>query len=320
MTTEQWFVVVRAIHFGACLVLFGVFVFDRFVTASIGSRDRSEVVIYWESRVRLLGFVTLPIALLSGIAWFVLVAMSMSGLPLGQALQPDTVKIVWNQTQFGTVWQFRLAVWLGAAVLITLMYIFPLRPSAQKALAWIELLFSGGLLGSLAWAGHGQIGQPGYWHLGADILHLLVAGVWPTGLVPLALLLRAFRHTSDSTRWRRMAALIRRFSAVSLGSVILLVLTGWVNSWYLVGSFSNLVQQPYGRWLLLKIALFMLAVAIGAVNLLRLKPRLLADNYAAGATEIAAGQLQLNVLLEISLGVAIVIVVAILGMLPPAAG
>jgi putative copper export protein len=53
-----------------------------------------------------------------------------------------------------------------------------------------------------------------------------------------------------------MAALVRRFSAVSLGSVVLLALTGWVNAWVLVGSFSNVFGQTYGRWLGGKIILF----------------------------------------------------------------
>ena len=65
-----------------------------------------------------------------------------------------------------------------------------------------------------------------------------------------------------------------------------------------------------------KIILFCVAVAIGAVNLLRLKPRLsIAD--AAGS---AAAQLQLNVWLELLLGALIVVIVAILGILPPAIG
>jgi putative copper export protein len=55
---------------------------------------------------------------------------------------------------------------------------------------------------------------------------------------------------------------VRRFSALSLGGVALLAATGFINSWFLVGSFSNLIEQTYGRWLLAKIILFCFAVAI----------------------------------------------------------
>jgi putative copper export protein len=65
------------------------------------------------------------------------------------------------------------------------------------------------------------------------------------------------------------------------------------------------------------VSLFVLAVAIGAVNLLRLKPRLSANNPAVQKDE-AAARLQFNVQMELLLGAIIVIVVAILGILPPA--
>jgi putative copper resistance protein D len=97
----------------------------------------------------------------------------------------------------------------------------------------------------------------------------------------------------------------------------LLAATGFVNSWFLVGSFSNLFEQTYGRWLLAKIILFCFAVAIGAVNLLRLKPRLAIENVQAQNFEITAAQLQFNVQTELFLGIAIVVAVAILGILPP---
>jgi putative copper resistance protein D len=153
----------------------------------------------------------------------------------------------------------------------------------------------------------------------ADVLHLLASGFWPTGLLPFALLLRKLRQAPDPARWYSVAALVRRFSALSLGSVALLATTGLVNSWFLVGSFSNLIEQTYGRWLLAKIILFCLAVAIGAVNLLRLKPRLLIENSQSQNAEATVTQLQFNVQTELVLGTAIVIVVAILGILPPTA-
>jgi putative copper resistance protein D len=112
--------------------------------------------------------------------------------------------------------------------------------------------------------------------------------------------------------------LVRRFSALSLTAVALLAMTGFVNSWFLVGSVENLFGLTYGRWLLAKIILFSIAVTIGAINLLRLKPRLLAGAPPWRKTEIAAAQLQLNVQMELALAMAIVIIVAILGILPPA--
>ncbi|HUB87720.1 MAG TPA: CopD family protein, partial [Verrucomicrobiae bacterium] len=173
-------------------------------------------------------------------------------------------------------------------------------------------IFAGALLGSLAWAGHGQ--EDSVWHLVADILHLLIAGIWPAGLLPFALLLRKLRRTSEPA----IVPLVRRFSAWSLFGAAVLAASGLVNAWFLVGSFSNLVGQVYGRWLLAKIILFAAAVSIGAVNLLRLKPRLSTESPQTKNFEATAAQLQFNVRMELFLATAVIVIVAILGILPPA--
>jgi copper resistance protein D len=290
-------VVTRAVHFGACLLFFGLLAFDRFVAASTLTGSKTEAAHHWETRLRRFVCIILPVILLSGIAWFVLVAATMSALPLGQAVQPVILETVWNQTDFGTVWKWRLFFWLAATVAAAFFIFNFFRPSFQRTLVWLQLVSGGLLLGSLAWAGHGVEGPS--WHLLADIFHLLVAGLWPTGLLPLTLLLYRLRRGSEPDRWGRIAVLI-------------------VNSWFLVGSLPNLCSQIYGRWLLAKICLFCVAVAIGAVNLLKLKPRLLAETTPPPQIEATAAQLQLNTQMELVLGTTIVVVVAILGILPPA--
>ncbi|HUB86936.1 MAG TPA: hypothetical protein VMB22_03520, partial [Verrucomicrobiae bacterium] len=182
MMTE-FLVLTRAVHFGACLLFFGILAFDRFTAASILAGDKIEAADFWQLRVRIFSMILLPVIFLSGITWFVLVAMVMSGQPP----QLEILKTVWTQTQFGTVWMGRLIFWL-AAVATALFRFFKPRNSFQKKLAWLQLIFAGALLGSLAWAGHGQ--EDSVWHLAADILHLLIAGIWPAGLLPFALLLR----------------------------------------------------------------------------------------------------------------------------------
>lgn len=313
MTT--WLVLTRAVHFSACLLFFGVFAFDRFVAASIFANGEREAVGYWKARVKMFGVILPPIILLSGIAWFVFVTAAMSGLPFRHAIEPKILGTVWHQTQFGIVWKWRLIFWLASVFAASLCF-FKTPPPIRKSPAWIQYCCGGLLLGSLAWAGHGQ--EDGPWHLLADVLHLLVAGLWPAGLLPFALLLRKLRRTSGVTDWVSIGALVRRFSALSLGSVALLAATGLANSWFLVGSLANLFGQPYGRWLLAKIIFFCAAVAIGGVNLLRLKPCLPAESTPLPKAETTAAQLQFNVQMELILGTAIVVVVAVLGILPPA--
>jgi len=315
MTTD-WLILARATHFGACLLLFGIFAFDRGVASAALARGSADVAGYWCSRMRWLSAAALVVAGLSGAAWFYLVAATMSG----QTPTAAILQVVWDKTQFGIVWKLRLVVWLLAAAALAGSWFWQTRSTRRKKMIWIELALSGGLLGSLAWAGHGQVGQPSGAHLAADVLHLLVAGVWPAGLVPFALVWRKLRRVEEPARKVAMATLVNRFSAISLAAVATLTATGLVNAWFLVGTWANLFTQPYGWWLLAKIALFIGAVAIGAVNLLQLSPKLRAENEPEAGRVKAAARLQVNVGIEVGLAVVIVVVVAVLGLLPPALG
>ncbi len=306
MTTE-FFVLARAVHFGACLLFFALYASDRLVL-TIASAN-SSVASYWPVCLRAFSVVLLPFILISGIAWFGCVARVMGGKPLEFAI----LKTVWAGTEFGTVFKVRLLFWF-ATTGVAILNFSASKTALKNILTLAQVVLSGCLLGSLAWAGHGRENSP--WHLPADVLHLLAAGFWPSGLLPLALILNRLAKAATPADWRAMAAIVRRFSTISLGCVTLLTVTGVVNSWSLLPSFSSLFTQPYGRWLSVKITLFILTMAIGAINLLRLKPRLCGRAASESADDVVL-QLRRNVLLEIILGTVIVFVVAILGTLPP---
>lgn len=304
------FILTRTVHFGACLLFFGVFAFDCFIAAVL-PRRQSAVAGYLRFCRRFFGLILLPLIFISGITWFALVTRAISEQPL----QIDILKTVWTQTQFGTVWKIRLIFLLAATTAAALDY-FLKSETLQRFVVWLQLFVNGCLVGSLAWVGHGQESSP--WHLFADILHLLAAGLWPAGLLPLFLLLHHFRQLTNASDWLSMAVLVRRFSVASISAVSLLAATGFVNGWFLVGSVSNLFGQSYGRWLLVKVIFFCVALAVASVNLVRLKPRLLTESSSPEKATVTAGQLRTNIQLELLLGLAIIVVVAILGILPPA--
>jgi copper resistance protein D len=280
----------RAVHLASCLLLLAVCVIDRFIaTEAAGAR---KIL-----RRRLLPLAWL-IALASGGAWFYVVTANMSG----QTPTIELLGIVWSQTHFGLVWKIRLILWVGVGITA----ILPVMAG------WLTLIANIFCVGSLAWSAHGQTSGDGL-HLAADAVHLLVAGCWPTGLFPFLLILRQLR--ADPAPAARMT---NRFSAMSLCCVIILAASGLVNSWYLVGSISNLLTTQYGRVLTIKLALFASMIALGAVNLLRLKPRLAKD--ASDASASASAALRRNVLIETLLAALVFIITGLLGTLPPAAG
>lgn len=307
-----WLACARAVHFAACMLVLGVFVFDRFIAAPVGGPEPLFVRHAWGKISRRLLWIALPAVFISGVAWFALVTIDISGLPPSEALRMKMLGRVLNKTHFGTLWQWRSLFFMGTAIAA--------MPFLRGVSIWIAILCSASLCGSLAWTGHGQMGNYPHVHLIADVSHLLICGFWPMGLLPFALLFYKMRRTPGPDPWWALSVITRRFSAMSLASVAILSGTGLVNGWFLVGSFANLLGTTYGKVLLLKIVVFFVMVMIGAVNLLRLKPRISVDlsNGISTDGESAASRLQINVILELILAAIVIGVVGVLGMLMPA--
>jgi putative copper resistance protein D len=153
-------------------------------------------------------------------------------------------------------------------------------------------------------------------HAAADVLHLIAAAAWVGALVPLALVLLATGRDARSVAGARAATV--RFSTFGIASVGTLLVTGAINTWYLVGSVHALADTDYGRLVLTKVALFLGMVAIAAVNRLRLTPRLVGDANAVASAN-ALRQLRRNVVIEVLVGAVIIAIVAVLGVTPPGA-
>jgi len=167
---------------------------------------------------------------------------------------------------------------------------------------------------SLAWLGHGAAteGTLGSLHLVSNILHMLAAAIWVGALVCFAGLLFERRPVPDET----LHAALVRFSGFGPVLVAILVLTGLVNAWILVGPARalELWDTPYGRLLAIKLALFLAMLALAALNRFRHTAALLTDRLAA------IGALKRSITAETAAGLAVLFLVAWLGTLaPPAA-
>jgi putative copper resistance protein D len=178
------------------------------------------------------------------------------------------------------------------------------------------------LIATLAWTGHAAATEPGrrLLHLAADAVHLVGTGLWLGGLLPLALLLRRVRTLPPPLAAEVSGVAISRFSALALGCVAAVGTTGLVQSWILVGDVPHLAGTPYGRLLLAKVALLLPLLGIASRNLLRWKPQLLAMSTPGERESLrrVLGGLARNVVAEASLGGLILLVVGVLGILPPA--
>ena len=310
----------RALHFAAVISLSGVFAFEclvagpAFQRSGLGAADAAPL----RRRLQWLVWASLALLLASGAGWLVAISSEMSGKPLGVALAQGAVTTVLTRTRFGEDWLLRLAF---AGLLAMCLVAGTIRRARLGAvLGWARLVFAALMLATLAWAGHGAAtpGPSGDFHLAADILHLLAAGLWLGTLPPLALLLAAARLDRNG-RWAFVVRIaILRFSTLAVTSVAVLLASGLVNTWFLAGTVPALVGTEYGHLLLGKIALFLVMLAIAAVYLLRLTPRL--ATAALNSRDIvlcAVAHLRRNALLEATIGLVVLGIVGALGILPP---
>jgi uncharacterized membrane protein len=154
-------------------------------------------------------------------------------------------------------------------------------------------------------------GLTGDLHLASDMTHLLAAGVWIGGLPALALTLAQTRQSTKKTTRDLAVVATRRFSVLGMVSVGVLLLSGLINCWNLMGGPRDLLMTEYGRLVALKIGLFATMIAIAAANRFYFTPRLPKPDASRALTR--------NSLAELGLGLCILSLVGILGTLSPSA-
>lgn len=303
-------VTARLIQFAAATVLFGAPLFFLYgLRARAGDEPARLGWPRW-------GLILAGAALLAGaVASLCAQTASVTGEPAA-AFQPDSLWEVMSGTQFGLAIAARLG--LATAALIHVLLVRPSR------LLWVALAGLGaGALASFAWTGHGAAddGVTGAIHLGADVVHLLAAGVWLGALAVLAALLIAARRRRDRWALQTLHRGLEGFSGVGTAVVALLLFTGLVNSWFLIGPthLGALWTTTYGLLLGAKVLVFAGMLGLASINRFRLTPSLGAG-LAGARPEAALAALRRSILLETAAAIAVLALVSLLGILgPPAA-
>ena len=279
----------RWLHEAALLVLFGAAAFPLY--AGPGLLAETPGFAAWRrARLTLLALV----ALIGGAAWLAFTTAGMSGEP-ADAASPSAWLSTITDTDFGKLWAVRLGLIVVVAAAAWLRSV-PL----QAALAGLALA-------SLAWTGHGDLpeGALGQAHRLGDVLHLLAAGLWLGALWALAWMAA---HLPDAAETEQA---LRRFSGAGQLAVAVLILTGLLNAYAILGDLTKLLTTAYGRLLDVKLAAFAGMLALAAINRFVLVPRI-----AAGGD---LRRLRLQIAAEQALGLVVVAIVAAIGTIDPGA-
>lgn len=242
---------------------------------------------------------------------------SMAGVQLLE-VDIESVNIMIYETPMGNAWLVRII-----ALIATLFVAFRMTTAKFVPKLMFVIFASAVALSSVAWTGHGAAGEgaAGTAQLIADIIHLLGTAAWFGALIALIILLFRSVELATEEYLRLNLRLLKEFSVSGTVIVALVFGSGIVNSWMLVGpdNIFNLFDTLYGQLLVAKLVLFGIMLALAAANRFTLTPafdRALQD----GGVTLAVAKLRKSLLLELSLAVIIIALVAWLGTLqPPAA-
>jgi putative copper export protein len=285
----------RGLFVAGALSGFGASLFTMLILVPVAREFGAEPSELVSRRLRAILMVSLGVALLAGIAWLALQTRAMAETQ-SLAETAAAVPSVLFGTRFGQVLCLQAAALAGAALLVAAN----VRFSALAALlAGLAVLLEAGHSHAFAMA-HGLSPL-----LLSQSVHLLAAGAWLGGLLPLLVVVA---HAPLDMARRSL----RRFSALAATAVCLLAWTAILQGIELSGGLNGLFGTAYGAVLLIKAALFAVLIALAANNRLRLTPAL-----ASRESEGTRRSLALSIGIETAVGLVVVLAAAGLSVLEP---
>jgi copper resistance protein D len=313
-------IVVRAVHFGATILVAGALLFSVLVAEPVWQRpgEQAAGLLPCRRQIALVALLALAVAVASGIVQLVLIAAAVTEEPWTDVIADGVAWAFLSDTHFGAIAQLRLLLAIGlAGLLLWSGWRRDLVPNWLRALAGVLATI---FLASLAWTGHAAsaTGIGANAHLLADLVHTLAAGSWVGGLLPLVLVTSQASRSSDDRSLVECGRVLRRFSVLGLTSVSALAASGLINTWYLTDHLGTLFNTDYGWLVQIKIGMFLAMLCLAAVNRLGLTPAVSqAQEHVDQQHRIRALRLLcLTTSLEIALALAVIYTVGVLGMTP----
>jgi putative copper export protein len=269
----------RWLHDAAMLSLFGALMF----APAILPRELRPVMRGLLTRIAWWSGIS---ALLAGVAWLLAETASVAQVQALGAIIGAVPAFV-GYLRFGQLLLGQLACIAGTLVLCR-------WSGAALGLAGCALALQ-------PWFGHP--GEAGTGLAVSELLHLLAAGTWLGGLLPLLTCLAILPPA-------QAARVSRRFTWIGIAAVLTRWGSGLAQGLVLAGGAHGLIATMYGHVALLKAGLFMLALVFAAINGFVLTARLACDAAAVRA-------MRWSVSAEALIGCAILLAAAWLSGLPP---
>jgi len=250
-TIDALFKFARALDFALILLVVGGAIALAVVLRSAAAELRTRMF-------RILAGLSFGLVV-AGALCIVLQGAVAGGFGLSEAFRWDTIHSV-LQTRFGHafLWQIGVSLVVGALALLA---------SRSRKLELLPL-FALLLIPTISAAGHAR--TSGALAIFLDVFHVAAASTWVGGLAftILGLLL------AGDDRWPLASRAVPRFSLIAVVSVATLIVAGSLRGYQEVRAFHGLWDTTYGQLLLVKIALVLPLLGLGAYNNRYAVPRL----------------------------------------------
>lgn len=235
----------RWVLFVGVIVLIGSTVLAGLLMPSM-DLDRRSIVVVWGAWL---------LAFFGSVAALITYGPNAIGASFyNLSLIPDTLR-----TAFGQATIIRIVLLGAIAVLI-----YGRRRISQRIWRVIALLLSIGIVATLSLSGHPIVQNPAPLSVAIDIVHLLAVSIWIGGIVMLTIGFQSWNTENG-------IFLVRRFSNIVIWAVLVIVITGVVQAWVIMGGFGTIFSTIYGRTLLVKSTAVVVLVSLGALSRSTLK-------------------------------------------------
>lgn len=298
-------VAVRWLNFSALIALLGVVVFQLWVAPRAATAEGGERLVRHagERAIRVVTVAALASAV-ALIARLWLQSISLHGAEY--AWDIERVSTMLRITRWGNAWALQLVAVSMLAVGLLLARRTSGAPRGWRVIAIATLVMA--VVPALS--GHAAA-TPGWSAIAvvADVAHVIAAGAWIGTLAALILCgVPASRSLDKGTRIPAFASLVRNFSNVAVGAVAVVIATGVLSAIFHLNSPDDLFRTEYGLTLVTKLGTLLLVLATGFYNWRFVQPVL--------TSEGAVRRLRTSASLEIAVGLAVLLITAVLVALP----
>jgi putative copper export protein/methionine-rich copper-binding protein CopC len=251
-------------------------------------------------------FVALGAAALSVAALFARLWMQVAALGGGEAAWDGArLDVLLRDTGWGLAWVLQ-----AIATLAFVIGLFIAKAPHGRGVGWMGAGAGAVLLSAVpALSGHAaSVGRLNGVAILSDTVHVLGAGVWMGTLAALLAVGIPAAFSAADGAGAAVAAMVRAFSPMALAGAAAVGITGLTSLVFQLDTVSDVWSTGYGRTILVKLALLSGVAVLGFYNWRRVLPTLGDDD--------ATHRLRRSARAELGLGLAVLLVTAVLVALP----